>query len=114
MNRKRTGNALAWMMCGWCLVPWVTHADQALSASARQLGIAESVLHFCSSADPSMAGKLSEKVKELTKGLNAQQVAELRQSAEYQAAYASMEDFVGKVDPHNVKQVCTQSASLPK
>lgn len=114
MNRKRNKYFLTWMMCSWCLLPWLAHADTTLSANARQLGIVESVLHYCGSVDPAVAGKLNEKIKELTKGLSAQQVAELRQSAEYQSAYSFMEEFVGKVDEHNAKQVCSESVSPRK
>jgi hypothetical protein len=114
VNNKRNKFFLTWMTCSWCLLPWLIHADEAFSASAKQLAIAESVLHLCGSVDPTAAAKLQAKIKELVKGLSEQQVAQLRQSTEYQSAYSSMEEFVGKVDEHNAKQVCSESASQQK
>jgi hypothetical protein len=114
VNNKRNKAFLTWMMCGWCLLPWASQAGEVPAGSAKMLAIAESVLHFCGSVDPIATAKLQAKIKELVKGLSEQQVAQLRQSTEYQSAYSSMEEFVGKVDEHNAKQVCSESAPQQK
>ena len=111
MNTKFKRYFLTWVACGGCFLPLLAHGDQALSQQAKSLAIMDRVLQYCGTVDPGAAGKLRQKIQDLTKGLTQQQVADLRQTQEYQAAYASMEEFVGQVDEHNAKKVCSESLS---
>jgi hypothetical protein len=114
VNNKLSRLVLGFVVCGWCLLPVLARGDQAAAAKAATLGTLESVLHYCGSVDSSAAAQLREKIQSLTEGLSEQQVAELRQSSDYQAAYSSIESFVGKVDEHNARRVCTESVSETK
>jgi hypothetical protein len=111
VNKKLSKLFLTWIACGWCALPLLAHGDEAATASAKALGMMEGVLHFCAAVDASAAAKLRDKITQLTLGLTEEQVAQLRQSPNYQAAYASIEEFVGKVDEHNAKKVCLEAIS---
>jgi hypothetical protein len=111
VNNRFKRYILTWVACGGCFLPLLAYGDQATSVQAKSLAVVDRVLQYCSSVDPGVASKLRQKIKDLTKGLTDQQVADLRQTEEYQAAYASIEEFVGKVDEHNAKKVCSESLS---
>ncbi len=115
MKKKLNRHFVTWAV--WvlsCSLPLVTHADQQTSPDAKSLAIIDRVLEYCGPIDPAVAEGLREKIKRLTKGLSEQQVTQLRQTPEYQAAYSSMGEFVGKVDEHNARKLCTESVSQGK
>jgi hypothetical protein len=91
--------------------PLLTYADDTQALQARALGIWDRVVQYCASSDPAAASQLRDKINELTKGLSNQQIADLRQSDEYHAAYTWMDGFVSQVDEHNIKRLCSESAA---
>ena len=93
--------------------PLLARADAPV-LNAQTLGITESVLHYCAPIDPGSATRLRQKIKLLQQGANEQQLATVRNSKEYRKAYDSMVEFVGKVDAHNAKRVCSESAARSK
>ena len=111
MNKIPSKLFLTCIACGWCALPPLAHGDEAATASAKALGITEGVLQFCAAVDASAVAKLREKVARLTHGMTEEQVAHSRQSTDYRVAYASIEEFVGKVDAHNAKRVCMEAIS---
>lgn len=74
---------------------------------AQALGITESILAYCGPLDPEAATKIRERIKELARGASEEQLAAVRSGEEYRRAYDSMVEFVGKVDEHNAKRVCS-------
>jgi hypothetical protein len=79
---------------------------------ARALGVAESILNYCSRVDAPVAARLQEKVDLLLHGTSAAAAARVRGTNEYRVAFESVTEFVSKVDPHNAKRPC--SAALAK
>lgn len=75
---------------------------------ARVLGMSESLANYCRSVDPTALAKLQSRIAELAQGADEEQLAELRDSAEYKAAFQAIVEFTAKVDPHNAKKVCAQ------
>lgn len=102
MRKANLGCALG---CALALSGIAAAAEPAVDA--RALGRAESILNYCSRVDPSAAAKLHEKVDLLLHGLSTAAAAHIRGTNEYRAAYESVSDFVGKVDPHNAKRPCS-------
>jgi hypothetical protein len=47
-------------------------------------------------------------------GASEPQLAEVRNSNEYRKAYDSVVDFVAKIDPHNAKRFCAETATERK
>lgn len=111
MKKKLKRLFITSMACGWCCLPLLAQADQQMTTDAKSLAIMDRVLEYCGPIDPSAAAKLRDKIKGLTKGLTEQQVADLRATPEYQAASSSIAEFVGKVDEHNAKKICSESVS---
>src|ERR1700675_353533 len=74
---------------------------------AEQLGITESVLHYCGPVDPDAAKKLQDKVAQLVKGASKEALAKARASETYKHAYELVNSFVAQVDEHNAKIACT-------
>ena len=78
---------------------------------AQQLGITESVLHYCGPIDPEAAKKLKDKVARMVQGASNEAIAKVRASDGYRHAYESVTKFTAQVDPRNAKIMCTgQSA----
>jgi hypothetical protein len=100
--------------CGWLGGVGLALSPLALAdgspPSAHALGVAESVINYCGPIEPAATDRLRQKVKQLVQGASEQQLAEVRKSDEYRKAYDSVVDFVGKIDQHNAKQFCSQSA----
>jgi hypothetical protein len=86
----------------------LAHADAPV-VNAQALGVTESVLQYCGPLDRTAAVKLRERIKELVGDASEQQLTEVRHSDEYRKAYDSVVDFVGKVDEHNAKRVCSET-----
>jgi len=116
LARRCNGQKLffvAWLTCAWFAVAPLAHADKP-ALNAQALGISESILNYCGPVDPASAAKLREKIKQLVQGASEQQLAQVRNSDEYRQAYDSVVDFVGKVDEHNAKQLCSESPAERK
>jgi hypothetical protein len=101
MRRAKLGYAMG---CTLALTGVATAAEPAVDG--RALGVAESILNYCSRVDAPAAVKLHEKVDLLLHGVSAAAAAHVRGTNEYRVAYESVSDFVGKVDPHNAKRPC--------
>jgi hypothetical protein len=85
-----------------------------LPPDAKALGIAEAISSYCAKVDPSAAPQYRDKVKLVAKGASDEVLAKVRKSDEYQKAHQSVDDFVGKVDEHNVGKVCTHALARSK
>jgi hypothetical protein len=103
----------ALLVCGGLALSPVAYADGPV-LTAQALGITEGVLNYCGSIDPAAAAKLRERIKQLVRGASEQQLADVRHSDEYRRAYDSVVDFVGKVDEHNAKRICSESPAERK
>jgi hypothetical protein len=112
LNRvcKRPVSWVALLACSWLVAPIGVFAD-GTGPDARTLGIAEGILSYCSKVDPTTAAEYQERVKQLVQGASDEALAKVRSSEEYQRARASLEDFVSKVDEHNVKRVCSNGVA---
>jgi hypothetical protein len=84
------------------------------AVDAQALGITDSILAYCGRLDAAAATKIRARITELEHGASEQQLAAIRNSAQYRQAYDSMVEFVGKVDEHNAQRVCTASAAKSK
>jgi hypothetical protein len=104
---------IALLACGCFTIPTFA-ADEAPTVDARTLGIAEAILNYCAGIDPAAADKYRQQVKMLVQGASEQTLTQVRGSEEYRKARASMEDFVGKVDEHNAKRVCSEAVAPSK
>lgn len=76
---------------------------------AQQLGITESVLHYCGPIDPDAAKQIKNKVAQLVQGVSEAALAKARESDAYKKAYERVSSFTAQVDTHNAKKVCTTS-----
>jgi hypothetical protein len=95
------------------LLPVVAIANES-SVDAHALGIAESMLKYCARVDAADAGRWRQQAKQITQGAPEREIARLRASGEYRAAYASVTDFVGKVATQNAKRACTVPVAQSK
>ncbi len=95
------GCALALSGRAWAAEPAV---------DGRALGVAESILSYCTRVDASAVPRIHAKVESLLQGVSAAAAAHARGSQEYRLAYQSVTDFVSKVDPHNAKRPCSAAA----
>jgi hypothetical protein len=111
VNKKVSSLLLAYVILAAGAFPSLTLADDAQGSQARSLAIVERLLQYCADSDAATAAKLRDKATELTKTLSKQQVVDLRQTTEYQSAYVSMDGFINKVDEHNTKRLCSESAA---
>ncbi|MHB8721756.1 MAG: hypothetical protein ACYDAH_10210 [Steroidobacteraceae bacterium] len=112
MNRnfKKQFPLIACLTCG---VFALAHAAE-VTVDAEQLGIVESVLHFCGPVDPASASKLKERVAKLVQGASEAALAKVRESDEYKHSYEMVDGFVAQVDEHNAKTVCTDELAKDK
>ena len=81
---------------------------------ARALATTEAILSYCAKVDPASASEYQERVKLIAQGASEKALDEVRKSAEYQQAHASVDDFLAKVDEHNAKKVCSEAVAVPK
>jgi hypothetical protein len=100
----------AWLTCAWLALPPLVYADGS-APSARVLGVAESALNYCGPLEPVAAERLRHRIRQLVQAASEQQLAEVRNSNEYRKAYDSVVDFVAKIDPHNAKRFCAETAT---
>jgi hypothetical protein len=108
MPRKNTSwSWFARYVAGIALLLPVAATANEPSVDAHALGIAESMLKYCARVDAADAGRWRQQAKQITQGAPERQIARLRASGEYRAAYASVTDFVGKVATQNAKRACT-------
>jgi hypothetical protein len=103
-----------------CMSVGLACAGTALSdpagspTDAKNLGMAEAMMDFCKKADPADVAKYEALIKQMVSGQSAETLAEVRASDAYRDAFAAMNDFASKVDPHNAKTMCTQSLAQRK
>jgi hypothetical protein len=104
---------IALLACCGLAWPALAQADPQ-TPDARALGITEAMLDYCAKAYPSSAVKFQYQITRLTQGASAETLAKVRGSKEYHRAHDAEGDFVGKVDPHNAKRVCSKPLVAPK
>jgi hypothetical protein len=108
VHRSSLKRFYGWLACVGLALPPLAFADAPLP-SAQALGVAESVINYCGPIDPAATDRLRQMIKQLVQGASEQRLAEVRKSDEYQKAYDSVVDFVGKIDPHNAKRFCSEA-----
>jgi hypothetical protein len=98
------------MACFLVLValPFAGQAGE-LALNARVLGLTDGFLKYCAEVDSTAAAQLHEKLKVILRGASADEVAKIRDSAEYRTNYDSVTNFVGKVAQQNSKRVCSEA-----
>jgi len=104
--RHRSVCAIALVACAWIATPASVFAG-AQAPDARQLGVAESLLTYCSKVDPPTADAYRARIKQLVQGTSEETLVKVRNSDEYRQARASLEDFVSNVNERNAKRMCT-------
>jgi hypothetical protein len=102
----------AWAACAALAVAVCAFADDAPGPDPHALGVAESLLSYCTRVDPAAAAGYKEKIKQLVRSANEETLAKVRSSSEYLQARASIEEFVAKVDEHNAKRMCTNGLGV--
>ena len=105
-DRLRHGSvcAIALLACAWIAAPAFAGAPPP---DARQLGVTESLLTYCSEVDPPIAGAYRAKIKQLVQGTSEETLVKVRNSDEYQKARTSLDNFVSNVNERNAKRMCT-------
>ncbi len=98
---------------GMLALPQVSAAGES-TPDARTLGVAESIVSYCTRVDPPSAVKLQQAVKDLLKGVSDAAAAEMRKTKEYKAGYGELTAYVGTVDQENAAAPCTMALSEPK
>jgi hypothetical protein len=73
---------------------------------AHALAAEESILKFCTRVQPASVAVLERKRQAMVRGISPADLARLRESAEYRAAFAAEDQFVGVVDERNFKRIC--------
>ncbi len=102
----------AWAACAGLAAAVCAFAGDAPGPDPRTLGIAESMLSYCTKVDRDTAPGYREKIKKLVQSASEETLAKVRSSSEYLQARASMEDFVAKVDEHNAKRMCSNGLGV--
>jgi len=69
-------------------------------------GKSESTLDFCAQVKPDSAAKYQERKKSLVKGATEKEVAEARESKEYQDGYASVTNEMRTLPKDQVSDAC--------
>ena len=90
--------------------PWPGRAAE--QPDPRALGTAEAMVLYCAKADAQAAEKYRAQVKRMVEWASQEAVANARASGEYRKAQAAVQDFVDKVDPHNVKKLCSETVAV--
>lgn len=98
--------AVALLACAWIAAPASVFAG-APAPDARQLGVTESLLTYCSKVDPPTAGAYRARIKQLVQGTSEETLVKVRNSDEYQKARTSLDNFVSNVNERNAKRMCT-------
>jgi hypothetical protein len=78
--------------------------------NAQELALVDRALEFCGPVDADSVKKLKERLAEITKTASADVVAQARASDTYKQSYATMDSFIGQIDPRNAKVACTNTA----
>jgi hypothetical protein len=110
VRRKMPKRLPVWLACTSLVFPALVWAE-APPPNAHVLGVAESTLNYCASLDPAASARMRTIIEQLVQGVSQQQLSEVRESDEYRKAYDSVTDFVGKVDEHNAKRICSESVA---
>jgi len=76
---------------------------------ARVLGVSESKIDYCTQHDPAAADSLRSRLQLGEHDLDAGQLAALRRSDAYRAAFDAETSFLGRVDDRNAARVCESS-----
>jgi hypothetical protein len=90
--------------------PWLGYAAE--EPDPRVLGTAEAMVLYCAKADAGAAEKYRAQVKRMVERASPEAVAHARASGEYRKAQAAVENFVDKVDPHNMKKLCSETVAV--
>jgi hypothetical protein len=72
-----------------------------------ELGQKESMLDFCSKANPQSAAKYKERGKALVGNASEKDLAKARDSGEYKDAYSLVKTALGKAPKDDVAKLCT-------
>ena len=91
------------------LAPVLAGAE-GVAVDAKALGTTEALLGYCLKADPGSVDAIRQRAARIRDGASDQAIARARNSAQYREAEVALKDFVGKVDPHNVKRICSEAA----
>ena len=90
------------------LLAVLAHAEGP-PVNAKALGTTEALMNYCLRASPATADSFRRQVTQLSRGASAETLAAVRRSNEYRKAQSAVKDFVQKVDPHNIKKMCSES-----
>jgi hypothetical protein len=88
-------------------------AEQAGIVNARELGLADAVLEYCTKADPTSVDAVKARVNRVTHGASPRELAKVREGSGYVGARRAEADFLGKVDPRNAARICGGKKALP-
>lgn len=80
--------------------------SEDLPFTNEALGKIEGTLAYCAQIHSDAAAKYKERSKQFTKDLPEKAVADARKSDEYQKAYKSIKDELGKVPEDQAVQAC--------
>lgn len=90
-----------------CLAAALSQAAVAESSvNGQALGQVEGILTFCSKLDPQLAKAGSERSSLLTNQVSPEDLAKIRNSAEYKQAYASVSAELAKADRQKAAETC--------
>lgn len=86
-------------------------AADGRSPAPQALGVAEGALSYCSPVDAQAAEGLRQLIGQMTQGASERQLAEVRDSDDYQKAYKAVVDFTSKIEgPRNARRFCSGEA----
>lgn len=85
--------------------PGPTAARRA-PTDARALAAGDSVRKYCARVKPDSLSVLERERQKREQGIPPDELARMRQSADYRAAASAEDDFLGLVDPRNAGRVC--------
>ena len=107
------GRIFRLVACGCCVAPMFAWAD-GKPPDPRKLGVTEAILDYCTTANAPSTDKLRLQVANLTRGVDPETLAKVRASDAYRQARGAEEDFISKVDSHNVWRVCGKPVAAKK
>jgi hypothetical protein len=84
-------------------------ADEPVSLSPQTLGTVEAILDRCAALDPKHAEQYHDQVRLVTQGANREAVEKAHSSDEYNQAYDSAADSLGKLPAADTRKTCTGS-----
>ena len=82
---------------------------QPPSARAQSLGAAAAAIDFCSRIDSENSAKYSQAARKLLPGVTDSELAKVKASAEYQAAYRTVQRALGQLTSEDARAQCTAS-----